>query len=69
VMMLDVPAVQLKHQSAARNEPFILRPAMPALAAKEPLIPAAAGSTSRTQIRGCGCIRHVVNWSTRTRRC
>jgi hypothetical protein len=34
--------VQLENQPAVRYKPFVLRPAMPALTAKEPLIPATA---------------------------
>ena len=42
MMMLYIPSVQLENQPAVRNEPLILGPAMGALAAKEPLIPATA---------------------------
>lgn len=42
MMMLHVPAVQLKHQPALRNESLIMVAAVIAPAAKEPLIPAAA---------------------------
>lgn len=42
VMMLHIPAVQLKHQPAVRNEPLILRAAMVALTTKQALIPATA---------------------------
>ena len=42
VMMLHIPAVQLKNQPAMRNEPLILRAAMVTLTTKETLIPATA---------------------------
>jgi hypothetical protein len=42
VMMLHIPAVQLKNQLPVRNEPLILRAAMATLTAKETLIPATA---------------------------
>ncbi len=42
MLMLDIPSVQLKNQPAVRNEPLILRAAMPTLTAKETLIPATA---------------------------
>ena len=42
VMMVHIPAVQLKNQPAVRNEPLILRAAMRTLTAKETLIPATA---------------------------
>ena len=42
VMMLHIPAVQLKNQLAVRNEPLILRAAMATLTVKETLIPATA---------------------------
>jgi hypothetical protein len=47
VMMLHLPAVQLKNQLAVRNEPLILRAAMATLTVKETLIP----PTSRLQHR------------------
>ena len=43
VMMLEVPAMQLKNQPAIGHEPFIIRPAVVTPAAEQPLIPAAAG--------------------------
>ncbi len=43
MMVLHLPAVQLKNEPAARNEPFILGSAMIASQAEQPLIPAAAG--------------------------
>jgi hypothetical protein len=33
VMMLHIPAMQLKYQPAVRNQPLILRPAVPTLTA------------------------------------
>ena len=42
VLVHHIPAVQLKNQPAVPNEPFVLAPAVIALAAKEALIPAAA---------------------------
>jgi hypothetical protein len=42
VMVLHIPAVQLKNQLAVRNEPLILRAAMATLTVKETLIPATA---------------------------
>jgi hypothetical protein len=42
VMMGHIPAVQLKNQATVRIEPLIMRPAVPALTAKESLIPATA---------------------------
>jgi len=43
VVMLDIPAMQLKNQPAIGQEPFIIRPAVVAPTAEQPLIPAAAG--------------------------
>ena len=42
MMMLDFPAVQLKHQPALRNEPVIIRAAVVTSTAQKPLIPATA---------------------------
>ena len=42
VMMLHIPAVQLKNQPALRLEPLILRAAVGTLTTKETLIPTAA---------------------------
>lgn len=42
VMMLHIPAVQLKHEPALRNQSLVLRAAVVTLAAKETLIPATA---------------------------
>ena len=41
--MLLLPAVQLHDQLAGMDEPFVVRPAVVALAAEQPLIPPAAG--------------------------
>ena len=42
VVMLDMPVVQLKDQSSVRNQSFIVRPAVPALATQEMLVTATA---------------------------
>lgn len=42
VMMLHIPAVQLKNQLAVRNKALILRAAMAALTVKKTLVPATA---------------------------
>ena len=42
VVMLHIPAVQLKDQSAVPDDSLVFRATMPALTAKQPLIPAAA---------------------------
>ena len=42
VMMLHIPAVQLKNQLGVRNKALILRAAMAALTAKKTLVPATA---------------------------
>jgi hypothetical protein len=42
MMMLHLPAVQLKNQPAIRNEPLIIWPPVVTLTTKEPLIPTAA---------------------------
>src|SRR5262249_25271860 len=43
VVMLLLPAVKLQHQLAGMNEPFVVRPAVGALATEQALIPLAAG--------------------------
>ena len=43
VMIVPVPAVQLKNEAPLRNEPLIIRSTMGALAVEQMLIPAAAG--------------------------
>jgi len=40
VMMLNIPAMQLKNQAAGRNQSLILRTAVIAPTAEQPLIPA-----------------------------
>ena len=54
MMMLDFPAVQLKHQPALRNEPFILSAAVVAPTARETLIPATAGLNIAHANQGLG---------------
>jgi hypothetical protein len=41
--MIDVKSMQLKHEPVPRHQPLILVPAVTALAAKQRLIPPAAG--------------------------
>ena len=43
VMIVPVPAMQLKNEASLRNEPLIIRAAVRALTAQQMLIPAAAG--------------------------
>lgn len=42
MLVFHIPPVQLKNQPVTRNQPLILATAMPTLATKETLIPAAA---------------------------
>jgi hypothetical protein len=42
VLVLDAPVMQLKDQLSVHDQPFILAPAVSALAVQEALIPAAA---------------------------
>lgn len=42
VMMLHIPAMQLKNQAVVRNGPLIVRAAVPTLTTKQALIPATA---------------------------
>ena len=60
MVMLHIPSVQLKNQSAVRNEPLILRPAMGALAPKETLIPATARLDIRHANKWLGIHRNLV---------
>ena len=43
MMVLDVPIVQLEDQLSVPDQSLIIRPAVGALTAKEPLIPTTAG--------------------------
>ncbi len=42
MMMCHIPLMELKDQPPVENEPLIIGPSVRALAAQEPLIPAAA---------------------------
>ena len=60
VMMLGLPMVQLKDESVARDEPFIVRAAMRTLATKQTLIPTTAGLNVTHANKGLWTHRKVV---------
>src|SRR5690606_38028517 len=73
VVVLDIDAVQLEEQAAVAHEPLVLAPAVRALAAQEPLVPAAArldvshrdqglGSHLSLQRNGSRTVRTPCKW-------